>query len=78
MPPAVRRLASTAEVVLVALAFAAPALADNAGLTPVDPKSPNAEAISDTYYLLLGVTGIVFLAVEIGRASCRERVCSTV
>ena len=65
MPPAVRRLASIAAVVLVALAFAAPSLADNAGLTPVDPKSPNAEAINDTYYLLLGVTGIVFFAVEI-------------
>ncbi|MEP7335769.1 MAG: cytochrome c oxidase subunit II, partial [Actinomycetota bacterium] len=37
---------------------------DNAGLTPVDPKSPNAEAISDTYYLLLVVTGFVFFAVE--------------
>jgi cytochrome c oxidase subunit 2 len=65
MPPAVRRLASIAAVVLGALAFAAPAVADNAGLTPVDPKSPNAEAISDTYYLLLGVTGVVFFAVEI-------------
>ncbi|HJV30469.1 MAG TPA: cytochrome c oxidase subunit II [Gaiellaceae bacterium] len=60
-----RRLASIAGVVLGALAFAAPALADNAGLTPVDPKSPNAEAINDTYYLLLGITGIVFFAVEI-------------
>jgi cytochrome c oxidase subunit 2 len=65
MPPAVRRLASIAAVVLGALAFAAPALAENAGLTPVDPKSPNAQAINDTYYLLLGVTGIVFFAVEI-------------
>jgi cytochrome c oxidase subunit 2 len=65
MPPAVRRLASIAAVVLGALAFAAAALADNAGLTPVDPKSPNAEAISDTYYVLLGVTGVVFFAVEI-------------
>ena len=65
MPAAVPRLASIAAVVLGALAFAAPALADNAGLTPVDPKSPNAQAISDTYYLLLGVTGIVFFAVEI-------------
>lgn len=64
MPPAVRRLASIAAVLLGALAFATPALADNAGLTPVDPKSPNAEAISDTYYLLLGVTGVVFLLVE--------------
>ena len=65
MPPAVRRLASIAAVALGALASAAPALANNAGLTPVDPKSPNAEAINDTYYLLLGVTGVVFFAVEI-------------
>ena len=65
MPPAVRRLASIAAVALGALASAAPALADNAGLTPVDPKSPNAEAINDTYYLLLGVTGVVFFAVEL-------------
>jgi cytochrome c oxidase subunit 2 len=65
MPSAVRRLASIAAVALGALASAAPALADNAGLTPVDPKSPNAEAINDTYYLLLGVTGVVFFAVEI-------------
>ena len=65
MPAAVRRLAPIAAVALGALASAAPALADNAGLTPVDPKSPNAEAINDTYYLLLGVTGVVFFAVEI-------------
>jgi cytochrome c oxidase subunit 2 len=64
MPPPVRRLASIAAVVLAALAFAAPAVADNAGLTPVDPKSPNAEAITDTYYVLLAVTGVVFFAVE--------------
>lgn len=64
MPPVVRRLASIAAVVLGALAFAAPALADNAGLTPVDPKSPNAEAINETYYVLLAVTGVVFFAVE--------------
>jgi cytochrome c oxidase subunit 2 len=65
MPSAVGRLASIVAVVLGALAFAAPVLADNAGLTPVDPKSPNAEAINDTYYVLLGVTGVVFFAVEI-------------
>jgi cytochrome c oxidase subunit II len=65
MPPAVCRLASIAAVVLGALAFAAPALAENAGLTPVDPKSPNADAINETYYVLLGVTGVVFFAVEL-------------
>ena len=64
MPPAVRRLVSTAALMLGALALAAPALADNAGLTPVNPESPNAEAINQTYYLLLAVTGLVFVAVE--------------
>ena len=64
MPPPVGRLAWIAAVVLGALAFAAPAMADNAGLTPVEPKSPNAEAINDTYYLLLVVAGLVFVAVE--------------
>jgi cytochrome c oxidase subunit 2 len=64
MPPPVRRLAWIAAVALGALALAAPATADNAGLTPVDPKSPNAEAITDTYYMLLIVTGLVFLAVQ--------------
>ena len=64
MPPAVRRLASIAALVLGALALAAPAFADNAGLTPVSPESPNAEAINQTYYLLLIVTGLVFFAAE--------------
>jgi cytochrome c oxidase subunit 2 len=64
MPLPVRRLAWIAAVALGALALAAPATADNAGLTPVEPESPNAEAITDTYYLLLVVTGLVFVAVE--------------
>ena len=64
MPPAVRRLVSIAALVLGALALSAPAFADNAGLTPVSPESPNAEAITQTYYLLLIVTGLVFFAVE--------------
>jgi cytochrome c oxidase subunit II len=64
MPPAVRRLASIAAVLLGALALAVPAFAANAGLTPVDPKSPNAQAINDTYYLLLGITGVVFVLVQ--------------
>jgi cytochrome c oxidase subunit II len=64
MPPVVRRLVSIAALVLGALALAAPAFADNAGLTPVEPESPNAEAITQTYYLLLIVTGLVFVAAE--------------
>jgi cytochrome c oxidase subunit II len=64
MPPLVRRLATTAAAVLGALALATPAFAANGGLTPPDPESPNAEAINDTYYLLLVVTGFVFVLVE--------------
>jgi cytochrome c oxidase subunit 2 len=64
MPPPVRRLVWIAAALLGALALAEPALADNAGLTPPTPESPNAEAINDTYYLLLVVTGLVFVAVQ--------------
>src|SRR5215207_8648900 len=64
MPAPVRRLATLVAVAVGALALAAPAIADNAGLTPVEPRSPNAEAINDTYYLLLAVTGVVFVLVE--------------
>jgi cytochrome c oxidase subunit 2 len=64
MPPPVRRLLGIAAALLGALALAGPALADNAGLTPPEPLSPNAEAINDTYYLLLVVVGLVFFAVQ--------------
>jgi cytochrome c oxidase subunit II len=65
MPAPVRtKCLSIAAALLGALALAAPALADNAGLTPPDPRSPNAEAVTQTYYLLLLVTGLVFVAVE--------------
>ena len=49
---------------LLALLSAAPAAADNGGLSPVTPQSPNAQAISDTYWLILGITGAIFLIVE--------------
>jgi cytochrome c oxidase subunit 2 len=63
MPPPVRRLVWTV-VAAGALALAAPAFAENAGLTPVEPRSPNAEAINDTYWMLVGVTGVIALLVE--------------
>jgi cytochrome c oxidase subunit 2 len=47
-----------------ALVAAAPASAGNGGLGPVPPKSPNAEGISNTYWLILAITGAVFLIVE--------------
>ena len=47
----------------VALASAAAAAADN-GLTPVTPESPNANAIKQTYWVILIITGIIFVLVE--------------
>jgi cytochrome c oxidase subunit 2 len=64
MPPPVRRFVWIAAALLGALALAGAALADNAGLTPVEPRSPNAEAINDTYYLVLAIAGLVFVAVQ--------------
>lgn len=63
MPAPVRRHVLFA-VAAGALALASPAFAEDAGLTPVDPKSPNAEAINDTYWMLVGVGGVILLLVE--------------
>jgi cytochrome c oxidase subunit 2 len=46
------------------LLFAAPALAGNGGLAPVEPASENAEGIRHAYFLILIVTGFVFVVVE--------------
>lgn len=65
MPAPVRRLVPIAVAAgALALALAAPAAAEDAGLSPVDPKSPNAEAINDTYWMLVGVGGLIALLVE--------------
>jgi cytochrome c oxidase subunit II len=47
----------------VALASAAAAAADS-GLAPVTPESPNANAIRQTYYLILIITAVIFVLVE--------------
>ncbi len=47
----------------LALVFAAAAAAEN-GLAPVAPESPNADAIRQTYWVILGVTGAIFVLVE--------------
>jgi cytochrome c oxidase subunit II len=47
----------------LALAAATTAAAD-AGLAPVTPESPNANAIRQTYWLILIVTGVIFVLVE--------------
>ena len=59
-----RRLVSgLSAVLLVALVAAAGAAAGN-GLSPVQPESPNAEAIRTTYWVILIVTGVIFVLVE--------------
>ena len=59
-----RRLVSgISAVLLVALVAAAGAAAGN-GLSPVQPESPNAEAIRSTYWVILIVTGVIFVLVE--------------
>jgi cytochrome c oxidase subunit 2 len=50
--------------VVLALVSAAPALAGNDGIAPVAPHSPNAAAIRDTYWLILAITGAIFVIVE--------------
>jgi cytochrome c oxidase subunit II len=64
MPPPVRR---TALVVFVTFACglvcAAAALAGNGGVAPPSPASPNAQNIRDIYWLILGVTGAIFVIV---------------
>jgi cytochrome c oxidase subunit II len=50
--------------VLLALVTAGPALAGNGGIAPVAPHSSNAAAIRDAYWLILAVTGVIFVLVE--------------
>jgi cytochrome c oxidase subunit 2 len=57
-------LRAAAFALLGALLAAAPALAGNGGLAPVEPASENAEGIRDAYWLILIVTGAVFVIVE--------------
>jgi cytochrome c oxidase subunit 2 len=48
---------------LLALVWVAATGADN-GLAPVTPHSSNAESIRSTYWLILGITGAIFVIVE--------------
>lgn len=57
-------LRAVALVLLGMLVAAAPVLAGNGGLVPVEPVSENARAIRDAYILILIVTGFVFVVVE--------------
>ncbi len=66
MPPLVRRLLFACCLVLApALAFAGAAAAGNGGTGPVTPRSPNAEAISTTYWLIMAFALVIFAIVEI-------------
>ena len=65
MPPPVRRSLIVLALTLAgALALAGAVTASNGGIAPVTPRSPNAHRITDSYLLILGVTGAIFLLVE--------------
>jgi len=55
---------SLAVVLLCALALSGVALAGNGGLAPVEPASPNAELINDSYFWVSIFTGAIFLIVQ--------------
>jgi cytochrome c oxidase subunit II len=59
------RLLAIGSSATLALVLATSALAGNGGLAPVPPESPNGSRISDIYWVILGVTGAIFLLVEI-------------
>ena len=66
MPRALRRRAGVLVLVaLFGLALAHTALAgDSTGLSPRGPDSPQASDIEDIYWLLIAVTGAIFVLVE--------------
>jgi cytochrome c oxidase subunit 2 len=65
MPVRVRRKLPVLLLLLIAvLATAGVAAAANGGFTPESPHSPNAARISSAYYLILGLTGAIFVIVE--------------
>jgi cytochrome c oxidase subunit II len=64
MPAPVRRSVVLTCVALLALALAGAAAAGNGGLAPPAPASPGASGIRAVYWLILGITGGIFLLVE--------------
>src|SRR5262249_27516784 len=48
----------------IGLIAAGTALAGNGGIAPPTPRSPNTSAISDSYWLILIITGVIFVIVE--------------
>jgi cytochrome c oxidase subunit 2 len=64
MPPPVRRFFRVLTCLTVlALAAVATAAAGNGGLAPVSPASPDAKSIRDIYWLILAITGGIFVLV---------------
>jgi cytochrome c oxidase subunit II len=65
MPAPVSRFASVlAATALLALVIVSIAAAGNGGVAPPAPASPGAAHIRDIYWLILGVTGGIFVLVE--------------
>jgi cytochrome c oxidase subunit 2 len=60
----VRRKLTFGVVALTALATAGVAAAANGGFTPENPHSPNTHNTNTAYYVVLGFTAAIFLAVE--------------
>jgi cytochrome c oxidase subunit 2 len=60
----VRRLALALLATCTAVLITAAVAAANNGLSPVKPESPNAESIRTTYWVILAITGVIFLLVE--------------
>jgi cytochrome c oxidase subunit II len=60
----VRRLVLALPAAITAALVTAALAAANNGLSPVQPESPNAEAIRTTYWVILIVTGVIFVLVE--------------
>jgi cytochrome c oxidase subunit 2 len=65
MPPPVRRklLFVCLSLLPLALVFAGSALGGNGGVAP-PAETPNAERIRDLYWVLLAITGVIFVIVE--------------
>ena len=57
-------LAALGLALALTLALADQAAAGNGGFAPVEPESPNAQSISDAYWVIAAFTGAVFVLVE--------------
>jgi cytochrome c oxidase subunit II len=59
-----RRAGALVVVALLGLVLAHTAFAGSGGLAPQHPESPQANSIADIYWLLIAVTGAIFVLVE--------------